>query len=215
MPIVLGHFDRLLLGAATTLWVGMVAALLGSGIGIILLLLRSARLKPLSLAVSLYVSFARGTPLLIQIFLAYYVLPSLAGIDLAPLAAGILALSLNSGAFVSEVLRGGLSAIARGQFEAAHVLQLPRWTLAMRIIAPQLLRTTSPALANEFTMLIKASALLSTITVVELTRTAELVMSETYRPVETFLLAALVYFALIFPLSLGVRTLERRLGQGR
>lgn len=211
MLTILGYLDGFLLGAATTLWVGVVAALLGTGFGVILLLLRSARLKPICFVVDLYVSFARGTPLLIQIFLAYYVLPGLAGIDLRPLTAGIIALSLNSGAFVSESLRGGVVAIPRGQFEAAHMLHLPARTVICRIVAPQLLRITSPALVNEFTMLIKASALLSTITVVELTRTAELVMNETYRPVETLVLTATAYFTIIFPLSLGARKLESRL----
>jgi ABC-type amino acid transport system permease subunit len=152
----------------------------------------------------------RGTPLLVQIFLVYYALPGLTGIDLRPFTAGVLALSLNSGAFAAEIIRGGLTRVPHGQYEAADALGLPRFVTWFKIILPQVLRSILPPLVNEFTLLVKASTLLSVITVVDLTRTAQNIMNTTYRPVEAFIIAAALYFIMLFVLSTLARQLENR-----
>ena len=146
----------------------------------------------------------------VQIFFIYYALPGLLGIDLSPFIAGVLALSLNSAAFVSEILRAGISAIPRGQIEAAKALGLKRRVIWGRVILPHVFIMILPPLTNEFTMLVKASSLLSVITVVELTRTAQQIMIFTYRPVEVMLAAATLYFVICFSLSSVSRRFERR-----
>jgi His/Glu/Gln/Arg/opine family amino acid ABC transporter permease subunit len=205
----LAESDQFLLGAAVTLCVALLATVFGSTVGLALLLLRDRRWAPARWIARTYVSFVRGTPLLVQIFLAYYALPGLVGIDMPAVAAGVIALSLNSGAFTSEILRGGLSAIPRGQFEAARALGLSQTDTWIRVILPQLVRHVLPPMINELATLVKASALLSMITVVDLTRTAQNVMNTTYRPVEALTVAAVIYFLVLLALGTGVRRLER------
>lgn len=206
----LAEFDQFLLGAGVTLFVSLLGALFGLAVGLLLFFMREARWKPIRLLARLYISFVRGTPLLVQIFLVYYALPGLTGIDLKPFTAGVLALSLNSGAFAAEIIRGGLTRVPHGQYEAADALGLPRIVTWFRVILPQLVRHILPPLVNEFTLLVKASTLLSVITVVDLTRTAQNIMNTTYRPVEAFIIAAALYFVMLFVLSTLARRLEKR-----
>jgi ABC-type amino acid transport system permease subunit len=172
--------------------------------------MRMSPLRPIKYLAEIYISIFRGTPLLLQIFFIYYALPGLLGIDLPPFIAGVLALSLNSGAFVTEVLRGGISAVPSGQFEGASALGLKRRVIWGRIILPQVFIMILPPLTNELTMLVKASPLLSVITVVELTRTAQQIMILTYRPVEVILAAATLYFVICFMLTRLTHRLQGR-----
>lgn len=206
----LAEFDQFLLGAGVTLFVSLLGAIFGLAVGLLLFFMREAGWKPVRAFAHLYISFVRGTPLLVQIFLVYYALPGLTGIDLAPFAAGVLALSLNSGAFAAEIIRGGLTRVSPGQYEAADALGLPRIVTWFKVILPQLVRFILPPLVNEFTLLVKASTLLSVITVVDLTRTAQNIMNITYRPVEAFIIAAALYFIMLFALSMLARRLEKR-----
>jgi polar amino acid transport system permease protein len=200
----------LLKGASITFQVSIYGALWGIAVGLVLTALRLARLRTLNLLASGYISLFRGTPLLVQIFFVYYALPGLIGLDLPPFLAGVLALSLNSGAFVTEIIRAGISAVHRGQWEAAKALALKRRVIWSRIILPQVFTKILPPLTNEFTMLVKASPLLSVITVVELTRTAQQIMLESFRPVEALTAAAIFYFFICFLLSSLTRRLEVR-----
>lgn len=206
----LALLPQFLAGAGVTLGVSALSFLIGTGIGFGLLACGNSRWRAVRWLGAVYTSFIRGTPLIIQIFVVYYVLPGLVGIDLPPLVAGILALSFNSAAFVAEILRAGLSRISVGQFEAAKALGLTTTITWLRIILPQLFRTVIPPMVSEFTMLVKASAILSVITVVELTRTSQNVMNVTYRPVEAFCIAAIIYFVMLFSCSMLTRHLERR-----
>ena len=205
MDFDLGHLlnsiPLMLKGALITFEISIIGALLGIIVGFILILMRMSPLRPIKYLAEIYISIFRGTPLLLQIFFIYYALPGLLGIDLPPFIAGVLALSLNSGAFVTEVLRGGISAVPRGQFEGASALGLKRRVIWGRIILPQVFIMILPPLTNELTMLVKASPLLSVITVVELTRTAQQIMILTYRPVEVILAAATLYFVICFMLT--------------
>jgi len=209
------ELDQFLSGATTTLCVAFLSALIGLGVGFGLLLLRTSRWVPLQRLARMYLSFVRGTPLLVQIFLIYYALPGLAGIDLPPLGAGVIALSLNSGAFASEILRGGLSAIPRTQFDAAQALGLSRLDEWFRVILPQLARLVLPPMLNELVLLVQGTALLSVISVVDLTRAAQNVMNTTYRPFEALTVAALIYFIGLFALGHGTRVLRRKLPGAR
>ena len=144
---------------------------------------------------------------MIQIFLIYYVLP-VTGLNLGAFTAGILAITLNSAAFVSEILRGGLSSVAKGQFEAAKSLGISGFALWGKVILPQTFIVSIPPLVNEFTQVLKATALLSIITVVELLRVSQQIYSANYHPVEVLLGAFLIYFALCFAVSRSASLLE-------
>lgn len=192
-----------------TLEVSAVAIILGLLVGIGLTFLRQTGIRIVEWPCRLYISLMRGTPLFIQILIVYYLLPAV-GVDLPRFLAGVVALSLNSGAYVTEIIRGGLSAIARGQVDAARAVGMSRALVWRRVVLPQTLVLVLPPLTVEFTSLVKASALLSVIAVVELTRTTQQIISATFRPVELWLAAGVLYFAMCFLLGGAARRLERR-----
>jgi len=167
----------------------VVIAVLG---GTALTILRSFKIAPVNAIIAFLISFIRGTPLLIQIFLFYYVLPAI-GLDLSPEAAGIAAIALNSSMFITEMMRGGLQTIDPGQIEAATALSLPRRAIWQSVVLPQLFRRILPVLINEITIVVKGTALLSVITVVDVLRTAQQIASASYRPFETLAGAALIF----------------------
>ena len=156
-----------------------------------------------------YISFIRGTPILVQIFLVYYVLPVF-GLNLGPFTAGIIAITLNSAAFVTEILRGGLASVPGGQFEAAKSLGISGYALWRKIILPQTFITSIPPLVNEFTMVLKATALLSLITLVELMRVSQQIYSANYHPVEVLSATFIIYFLMCFVVSRSSVFLEQR-----
>lgn len=178
-------------------------------LGTALALVQRAGIAAATAAVLIYISFIRGTPVLVQIFIVYYVLPAV-GIDLPPLAAGILALGMNSSAFVAEIVRSGVTAVPKGQFEASAALGLrrvPQWRL---VLLPQVFRVMLPALMNEFTIVLKGSPIVSMITVLEVLRTSQQLFSQNYRPFEMLAAAAIVFFVLNFTVGRLFALLERR-----
>ena len=200
---------RLLDGAVITLQLVVAALVLSVFLATALTVARSSEIRPLVMAVNFYISFVRGTPLLVQLFLVFYVLPSI-GLDLSPIMAGIITLGFNSAAYSAEIMRGGLAAIPKGQLEAARSLGLGPVVIWGRVILPQMFHLITPPLVNEFTLVIKTSPLVSVITVVEIMRTAQQIYNANYRPIEVLVGAAVVYFVIIYTISqLGVR-LERR-----
>lgn len=153
-----------------------------------------------------YVWFIRGTPTLVQIFIVYFGLPQL-GMKLSPFVAGVIALGVNSGAYVAEVIRGGLLAIPKGQVESAEALGMSYAHTMTRIVLPQVARIVLPPLTNEATTTLKNTSLLSTITVVELTMQAQMIISATFRPFDFYIIAALLYLVmttLLMRLSAGL-----------
>jgi polar amino acid transport system permease protein len=199
----------LLQGARVTLETSLLAVILGVGVGIGLTVLRQTSSRPIEWGCQAYMSLMRGTPLFIQVLVVYYVLPAV-GLDIPRFFAGVIALSLNSGAYVTEILRGGLSAIPRGQLDAARSVGMPRSLIWRRILLPQTFVLVLPPLTVEFTSLLKASALLSVIAVVELTRTAQQIVAATFRPVELWLVTGALYFVMCFTLGGAARWLEQR-----
>ena len=200
----------LLWGALYTIFVGILACGVGILVGTGLLLMRNSRFWLLRTLVNIYSSFIRGTPALVQILVFYYALAPLTGINIGPFTAGIMAVGFNSGAYIAEILRGGLSRIPKGQREAAESLGLPRIKIWFKVILPQVFHSVIPLLVNEFTMVIKITPLLSTITVVELTRASQMLYNETFRPVEVLTLAAVIYFIICFSISQLGESLQRR-----
>jgi polar amino acid transport system permease protein len=198
----------LLKGALVTLEASSLAVLLGLLVGIVVTVARRSRFKALRAVVLAYISLVRGTPLFIQILIVYYALPAL-GLDLPRFESGVIALSLNSGAYISEMIRGGLTAIPKGQLDAAKAFGMPNGLSWRRIILPQVLFLILPPLTVEFTGLLKASALLSVIGLVELTRTAQRIIGETLRSPEVWLTTAAIYFVMCFILGAITRRLEK------
>jgi polar amino acid transport system permease protein len=161
-----------------------------------------------------YVSLIRGTPLLVQIYIIYFALPRLGPqFILAAIPAGILALSLNYGAYMTEIFRAGIQAVPRGQREAAQALGMPERRLFRRIVMPQAVRIVTPAIGNEFIAMLKDSALVSTISVHETLWLAQRFGRGEFEPVTAFLIAALVYWALTIVFSLFQERLERRMAR--
>ncbi|MEU6409208.1 amino acid ABC transporter permease [Microbispora sp. NPDC046933] len=202
----------LLQGLAVTLLLGLVSFVLGSGLGTLVALARISAFLPLRLAAIGYVSVFRGTPLLIQIMLVYFGLPQL-GVRIPPIPAAILTFTLYSAAYLSENLRGGILAVDKGQWEAAHSMGMTYRRILGRIIFPQAIRTALPAIGNRFVALMKDTSLASVITVVELTRVAESAGSSSFRYIEAFVVAAIGYWLINTALSLGQTALERHMGR--
>lgn len=196
------HYDHLvkvmpvlLQATLVNAWLSAVIFTLAIVGGTLLTVVRTMKIRPVDLGIAGLISFIRGTPVLIQIFIFYYVLPAF-HIDLSPEAAGIAALALNSSMFVTEILRAGLQTIDPGQIEAGASLSLPRFVIWSRVILPQLFQRVVPVLVSEATIVVKGTALLSVITVVDVLRTAQQIASSSFRPFETLLGAAICFVAL-------------------
>jgi polar amino acid transport system permease protein len=198
----------LLAASRVTIGVAIVSMMLALFGGILLTLLRALKWPLLSLAICVLRSAIFGVPLLVLVFIAYYVLPAI-GLNLDPLTAGILAIATSSAFFISEVFRGGLATIASGQVEAAESLGLGALCIWLRVVLPQMVRASIPFLVNEFTILVKATALLSVITVTELMRRAQQIYAVNYRPFETLLAAAVIYVAINLLASRAGALIER------
>ena len=205
---------RLMNAVGVNFRIAMISILLALVGGTLLTILRSFKLRSANAVIDVFMSFIRGTPLLIQIFLAYYGLPAL-GVRLSPEAAGILALSLNSAFFVSEILRGSLPSIEDGQIEAATALGLRPATIWGKVVLPQLFRKTLPMLINEATVVLKGTALLAVITVVETLRVAQQIGASTFRPFEPIVGAAILFLAMNLLLVAIGWTFERRFARER
>lgn len=203
-------YDGVLQGAGVTLYTSVIAFGIGLVLGLALLVLRVAAGAPARWLVALYVSAIRGTPLLIQLLIAYYVIPSLLDVTLSPVTAGILALSLNTAAYGSEIMRGALSTIPPGQAAAAKALGMRPWHVWLQVLLPQMLHRAIPPLTNEFTVLLKASSLLSIIAVNDLATVARNATLQSDLPLQVFAATAAVYFAMLLCASSFSRGIERR-----
>jgi polar amino acid transport system permease protein len=186
---------------------GMALALIA---GLILALARRATFTLLSWPAAFIVEFIRSTPLLVQIYFLFYVLPSF-GITMSPLATGILALGVHYAAYCSEVYRAGIESIPRGQWEAAVALNLNRFTTTFRVILPQAIPPVVPALGNYLVAMFKDTPLLSAITVLEMLQQAKILGSETFRYIEPLTLVGAAFLIMSLVAAAGIRTLERKL----
>jgi polar amino acid transport system permease protein len=193
--------------------VSMAAALV---IGLLLALCRLSPARVLRAPAAAFVEFVRGTPLLLQIFYIYYVLPTIPGLELRlePFPAGVIGLSLNFGAYLSEVYRAGIQAVPWGQREAAVSTGLSGAAVMRYVVLPQAVRIVIPPIGNYFISMFKDSALTAVITIPELLRMGNLLAAATFRHFQIYTMVALIYLAVSYPASLGVQYLERRLRVG-
>jgi polar amino acid transport system permease protein len=219
------HPDHVFLRAMwTTIYIAVVAQVMGVLLGLVAALMRASRFWPLRFLSGLYVLIFRGTPLLVQIFFIYYGANLLLGFTLIPnslnlglftldgaVVAGILALGVNEGAYMREIIRAGIDSIDAGQMEAAKSLGM-RYGLSMRrIILPQAARVIIPPLGNEFNNMLKTSSLVFTIGVYEMFADAEIHYSNTFQPVEYFLAVAFWYLVLTSVWTIIQAAIERKL----
>jgi polar amino acid transport system permease protein len=188
-----------------------VAAFAGGAVGgMLIALMRTGRYKALRWAAIGYIKLFQGTPLLMQLFLAFFV-PGIFGINIDPWGAAALGLSLHASAFLGEIWRGCIAVVPHGQWEASSALGLRYWRQMRHIVLPQAFRIAIPPTVGFLVQLIKATSLASIIGFVELTRAAQVVNNATFRPFTIFGLVALAYFVVCWPLSLYGRRMERKL----
>ena len=193
-----------------TLEFTLLSTVVGFLWGIVLSLIKISRIKPLVLFAQFYTSIFRGTPLLVQLMLIYYATPQLLDYQITALQAGVLTFGLNSAAYISESIRGGILSVDKGQWEAAMSLGVPKHRLLIDIVFPQAFKNTLPSLVNESIALLKDSSMVSIIGVADTMRWASLIQAKTFRAFEAFIVAALVYYILVMALTTLGRYLERR-----
>jgi polar amino acid transport system permease protein len=199
---------NLLLAARWTVLLSLAAFAGGALVGAALLVTRIARVRGAARGAALYVQLFQGTPLLMQLFLAYFGL-ALLGLDVPAWAAACVALTLYSSAFLTEIWRGCVEAIPRGQWEAADSLALDLRQTLLHVIAPQALRIAIPPTVGFAVQVIKGTALASVLGFIELTKAGTMISNATFRPFTVYACVALLYFALCFPVSAWARRLER------
>jgi His/Glu/Gln/Arg/opine family amino acid ABC transporter permease subunit len=208
----LGKYSEYYLkGAEITIVLAFFAVLFGTILGLALTLLRRSKFKPISYIATAYVEFVRGTPLLVQIYIIYIGLPKLLGIDMPDMTVGAVALSLNSAAYISEIIRAGIDAVDKGQMEAARSLGMSQRLAMFHVIIPQAFKNILPALGNEFVSVIKESSMVSVIGVAELMYNAGIVRGNTALGLEPVIVAAVIYFVLTFTMTRVLGYVERRL----
>lgn len=204
----------LLQGTLLTMGVSLAALAVSLTVGTLLGLARFFRVRLLGRLGDAYVEVVRGIPLIVQLSVVYYGLPSV-GIVLGDFTAATLALGLYSAAYVSEIVRGGLNGVPGGQVEAARSLGLTRGQALRFVVLPQAWRVALPALGNEYISLILGSSLASAVTLQELFAQANFIKNATYRQFEVYAVVAVIYFVLTFVLTRVLRVVERRLGRGQ
>ena len=213
MDVVLDNLALFASGLALTLGVSVSASLGGSVVGLLTALARMGRAAPLRWVATGYVELIRNTPGLVQVFLVYLGLPRF-GIRFSPLGALVTALTINNGAYIAEIVRGGLQAIPRGQLDAAASIGLSRRLTLLEVVLPQTLHAIHPALANQFIQTVLASSVGTVVGVEELTQVALFVESRTYRTVEVLTALTFVYVAVTYLLAVLMRRLGTRLDRG-
>ena len=204
---MIGFLPSLLQGAMLTIAVSLLAFGLAMVLGLATGLARLSRLMPLRMVAACYIQFIRGTPLLLQLFFIYYVLPY-AGIVLTPFVSGAMGLTLNYAAYMAEVFRSGIQAIPKGQSEAGQSVGMSRRLLMRRIILPQAIRIIIPSIGNFFVSIFKDSALVSVITMRDLMFSGQLLASATYKHFEIFAEVAVIYFLISYPTAKFVEWVE-------
>jgi polar amino acid transport system permease protein len=202
---------RLLAACVVTIQATFAAMAVALVVGLAIAILRMSPIRPLAVGVGLVTEAIRSTPILIQLFIAFYIVVPRLGLPPTPLLAGILALGFHYATYCSEVYRAGIQGVPKGQWEAARALNMTGFTTWRRVIIPQAIPPVVPALGNYLIALFKETPVLFVITVLELFGEALQIMGETYRPFEPILLVGFIFFLLSYPSALAVRRLEKRL----
>ena len=221
--LVTRFYPFFLEGVRNTLIISFFTVLLGTVLGTLMAMAKMSRIKPLKWLATAYVEFFRGTPLMVQLMFIFYGLPML-GVtfptvsfipDFDRFAAGVVAMSLNSCAYVAEIIRSGIQAVDKGQMEAARSLGLEKKQAMGLVILPQAVRNILPALGNEFVTVIKESSIVSVIGIADLMYRAKGVIAKTYNSMECLAVAALIYFFLTFVFGRLISLAEKKMSRSR
>ena len=221
--LVLRYYNFFLEGVRNTLIIAFFAVLLGTVLGTLMAMARMSRIKPLKWLATAYIEFFRGTPLMVQLMFIFYGLPMI-GVtfpsvsfipDFDRFAAGIVAMSLNSCAYVAEIIRSGIQAVDGGQMEAARSVGFSSGEAMRLVVLPQAIRNILPALGNEFVTVIKESSIVSVIGIADLMFRTNDVIAVTYKNLECLAVAALCYFVLTFVSGRAVSLAERKMSHGK
>lgn len=219
LEFMVAIIPKILAGAPLTVFLAVLSLAVGFCLAVLAALIRRSRVPLLSASVSVYVFIIRGTPLLVQLFFIYYGLGQfecvrqspLWPILKSPLWCALIALTLNTAAYGSEIIRGGLEAVPWGEMEAGRAFGMSGFLLLRRVIFPIAIRQALPAYGNEVILMVKATSLASTITIMEMTGIANIIMAESYRPMEAFIVAGSFYLILNFIMSRIIHWIEWRL----
>ena len=219
LPKYLPYFNY---GAIVTIIISILVVFLGTILGVLLAFAQRSKIKPLAWFANLYIWVFRGTPMMVQIMIAFALMHisaptiqiGILDVDLTRLIPGIVIISMNSGAYVSETVRAGINAVPKGQLEAAYSLGIRPKNAMRYVILPQAIKNILPSLGNEFITIIKDSSLLSAIGVMELWNGATTVSTTTYLSLTPLLFAAFYYLIMTSILTLALKAFENRMGQG-
>jgi His/Glu/Gln/Arg/opine family amino acid ABC transporter permease subunit len=209
VQVIVDHLSWIFHGLQITLLINLIAVPMAFLLGIVVCMALMSRFKLIRLIATAYVEVMRNVPLLIQVFLVFYVLPFY-GIRIGPLQAGIGCLAVYGAAYFAEIIRGAILSVPRGQVEAARALGLRSGKIMVKIILPQMLGYLIPPVTNIGISLLKESSVLSMITVTELTYYSNYIIGKTYAPVEILCAIALLYWIILAVFSIGMKVLEKR-----
>lgn len=221
IDIVSEYWPMYLRGAELTLFISIIGTIVGSLIGLLIGTIRTipmqdkgikrSILKVVNAIITVYVEVFRGTPMIVQAMVIYYGFNKLMGTTLDTTVAALIIVSINTGAYTSEIVRGGIISIDKGQFEAAHAIGMNHWKTMINVVIPQVLRNILPAIGNEFVINIKDTSVLNVISVSELFFETSSIVSNTYDFFNSFLVASVIYLVLTLTITRILRFLERKL----
>lgn len=205
------YYPVYLSGLWGTLWISAVTVLLGLVLGMLVALMRMSRSKLLNAVSGVYIEVLRGTPILLQLYFFWIGLPKLVPFELSDTQCIVVALAVNASAFISEIIRAGIAAVDKGQWEAARSIGLSETHVMTHVILPQAVKNILPALCNEFISTVKGTSLASVFFVGELMTSFKTVQSATFLALQSLTIVGIIYFLLNFILSRLLRVIERRL----
>ncbi len=209
--IILDFIPQLLKGAQVTVHITVVGLLGGVVLGAIAGLMRAYGNAVINAIAFVYIEVIRGTPIVVQVMFLYFALPVLASIRIDPMTTAIMAIVINAGAYIAEIVRGAVLSISKGLTEAGLAIGLPRWKVILHIVGPLAFRRLIPPLGNQFIVSLKDTSLFIVIGVGELTRTGQEIMAANFRAVEIWTAVAIMYLIMTGVLSLALRMVEKRM----
>jgi len=204
LPFILGGLTTTLILVASSIFFGMI-------FGTLLSLMRLGKIKILSGIATVYISIFRGTPLMLQLTLIFFGLPMAFNVDFGSYGSAMLAMGLNSSAYIAEIIRSGISAVDKGQTEASLALAIPYPKMMKNIILPQALKNIFPALINEFSVLVKESAIVNAVALSDLMRRGMLIGARSFRYLETLIVIGVIYYVIVMMIAMVGKYVEGRM----
>lgn len=221
VKILQDNLPMFLRGAGMTLFISIIGTLIGTLIGLLVGVIRTIPvpergikklfLKIINIILSAYIEFFRGTPMIVQAMVIYYGSAQFLDIDINKIVAALFIVSINTGAYMSEIVRGGIVSIDKGQFEAAQAIGMTHFQTMINVVLPQVIRNILPATGNEFVINIKDTSVLNVISVSELFFTTKSIAGNNFRYFESFFVACIIYFIMTFAVTRILRAIERKL----